>query len=161
MEHTEAGEYDLRTRVMMRSHLERCLQDIWGTRDLAVDDDRDYPYPYGIAACWVSPLGGPVPGVEVYAHAAVGLKPSARLLREVGELNARSRWTKLTFADGIVRVSATLHWAAVDRLALAHTLAQVGEVANDVGSLLAVVYGGSTPFSADVPVRGSRSDEAA
>lgn len=161
MEHIEAAEHDLRTRVMMRSHLERCLQDIWGTHDLVVDADQDYPFPYGIAACWVSPLVGPVPGVEVYAHAAVGLRPSAKLLREVSELNVRSRWTKVMYADGIVRVSAVLHWTAIDRLSLAHTLVQVGEVANDVGSLLAVVYGGSTPYPAEAPARESRNDEAA
>ena len=75
MEHTKAAEEQRVTQVLLRSHVERCLQDIWDTPDLVIDDDGDYPYRRGTAMCWVSPFDGPVPGVRVFAHAAYGLKP--------------------------------------------------------------------------------------
>ena len=118
MEHTKAAEEQRVTQVLLRSHVERCLQDIWDVPDLVIDDDGDYPYRRGTAMCWVSPFDGPVPGVRVFAHAAYGLKPSAKLLREVNDLNVRSTWARVAFQNGVVRVSAELHWAAVDRLAL-------------------------------------------
>jgi hypothetical protein len=46
-------------------------------------------------------------------------------------------------------VSAVLHWSAVDRIALELALRQVGAIADDIGVLLAGVYGGHTPFPAD------------
>ena len=118
MEHTKAAEEQRVTQVLLRSHVERCLQDIWDVADLVIDDDGDYPYRRGTAMCWVSPFDGPVPGVRVFAHAAYGLKPSAKLLREVNDLNVRSTVGAGGAQNGVVRVSAELHWAAVDRLAL-------------------------------------------
>ena len=38
---------------LVRSHVERCLQDIWQVCRVAVDDDGDYPFRAGVAACWV------------------------------------------------------------------------------------------------------------
>ena len=95
MEHTKAAEEQRVTQVLLRSHVERCLQDIWDVPDLVIDDDGDYPYRRGTAMCWVSPFDGPVPGVRVFAHAAYGLKPSAKLLREVNDLNVRSTWARV------------------------------------------------------------------
>lgn len=148
MEHTEAAEVQRHQEVLLRSHVERCLQDIWDVHDLVIDRDGDYPYRHGTAACWVSPFAGAVPGVRVFAHAAYELKPSAKLLREVSDLDVRSVWARVAFQNGVVRVSAELHWAAVDRLALAQAAHAVGQVAVDSGTLLATVYGGHIPFPA-------------
>ena len=110
MENMKAGEYEQRNQVMLRSHVERCLQDIWDTRELITDLDDDYPFRYGTAACWVSLLEGSNWGVRVFAHAAHGLKTSAKLLREVNALNVQSRWARLALHEGTVRVSVELHW---------------------------------------------------
>jgi len=161
MEHNKTAEQEQRTQVLLRSHLERCLQDIWDTRELMTDTDQDYPYRHGTAMCWVSLLDGPAPGVRVFAHAAYALRTSAKLLREVNELNVRSRWAKVAYHDGIVRVSAELHWGAVDRLAMEQAIRVVGEVADDIGSLLATVYGGSTPFPPELEEQDQNADEEA
>ena len=161
MENMKAGEHEQRNQVMLRSHVERCLQDIWDTRELITDIDDDYPFRYGTAACWVSLLDGPNSGVRVFAHAAHGLKTSAKLLREVNELNVQSRWARLALHEGTVRVSVELHWSAVDRLALEHSLRAVGQVSDDVGALLATVYGGSTPFPPEIDEQCQNSDEDA
>lgn len=129
--------------------MERCLQDIWDTAELRTDDDGDYPYRYGTAACWVSLLPGPDPGVRVFAHAAVGLRPCAKLAREVNDLNDKATWVKVAHVEGLVWVAAVRHWSAVDRIALELAVSQVGAIADDIGVLLAGVYGGHTPFPAD------------
>lgn len=149
MEHTKESEERGRILVMLRSHVERCLQDIWESPELITDPDADYPYRYGTAACWVSILDGPELGVRVFAHAAVGVRPSAKLAREVNELNDNAVWVKVVLAGALVGVSAVLHWSAVDRIALELAVRQVGGVADDIGVLLAGVYGGHTPFPAD------------
>jgi hypothetical protein len=149
MEHTKESEERGRILVMLRSHVERCLQDIWESPELITDPDADYPYRYGTAACWVSILDGPELGVRVFAHAAVGVRPSAKLVREVNELNDNAVWVKVVLAGQLVGVSAVLHWSTVDRIALELAVRQVGGVADDIGVLLAGVYGGHTPFPAD------------
>ena len=98
MEHTKESEERGRILVMLRSHVERCLQDIWESPELITDPDADYPYRYGTAACWVSILDGPELGVRVFAHAAVGVRPSAKLAREVNELNDNAVWVKVVLA---------------------------------------------------------------
>lgn len=148
MEHTREAEERAVTLTMLRSHVERCLQDIWDTRELVVDGDGDYPFRQGTAMGWVSVVAGPPPSVRVFAHAAHGLRRTAKLLGEVNDLNARSRWAKVAFAHGIVQVSIELPPAAVDRLTLAGAVVSVGEVADDVGGLLAAVFGGQTPLPA-------------
>ncbi len=149
MEHTKESEERVRIRVMLRSHVERCLQDIWDEPELITDQDGDYPFRSGSAACWVSLFDSPEPGVRVFAHAALGLHPSAKLTREVNDLNDKAMWVKVTQHGGLVLVSAVLHWSAVDRIGLELAVRQVGAVADDIGVLLAGVYGGHTPYPAD------------
>lgn len=161
MEHTKADEEVRHHQVLLRSHVERCLQDIWTTTELTTDGDQDYPYRTGTAMCWVSLVGGPVLGVRVFAHAAYGLRTSSKLIREVNEINARSAWAKVAFHDGIVMVCTELHWAAVDRLALAQAIGAVGEVADQIGPLLAGVYGGQTPHPVAVVGQDQNATEEA
>ena len=145
MENTRVAEERRRTLVLLRSHVERCLQDIWDTRELTTDADDDYPFRFDTAPCWVSLVAGPVLGVRVFGHAAYGLKPTAKLLNELNDLNVRARWATLALRDGIVEVSRDLHWTAVDRISLDAAIHGVGQVAGDVGPLLAAVHGGRTP----------------
>ena len=146
MEHTPEFEKQQRDLVMLRSHVERCLQDIWNTRDVAVDEDGDYPFSFGTAACWVRVLTGPVPGVRVFATAVVDVKSSARLLAEVNDLNSRSAWVKVGLVAGAIQVWTDLHWGGVDRLPLDQAMHAVGSAADDNGALLASMFGGRTPY---------------
>jgi hypothetical protein len=131
---------------MLRSHTERCLQDIWQQPDLTVDDDGDYPYRHGTAACWVRVGTAPNPDVQVFAHAAFGVKRTAKVLAELNDLNARSRWVRLHLADGTVIASGRLHWTGVNRDALRRLMVAAGQVADDVGLMIATVHGGQVPF---------------
>ena len=140
----EAEEWVL-GETLLRSHVERCLQDVWGTRDLVTDCDGDHPFRRGTAAGWVSARG---PNrVSVFAHAARGLRRTAALLEEVSDLNAASTWAKVTLREDILLVEAELPAAAVNRLALEHAVTAVGTVADEVGQVIVAVFGGETPFA--------------
>lgn len=78
-EELTAAEMQERLVVLLRSHVERCLQQIWDTPDLVTDTDGDYPYRWGTAACWVSVQPDP-PAVRVFGYAARGVRPTAALL---------------------------------------------------------------------------------
>src|ERR1700712_2106122 len=76
---------------LVRSHVERCLQDIWQVCQLAVDEDGDYPFRAGVASCWVR-VDSQVPVlVRVFGHAVLDVRRSAGLLRELNEVNCRAR----------------------------------------------------------------------
>lgn len=134
---------------LVRSHVERCLQDIWQVCRVPVDDDGDYPFRAGVAACWVRVDSQTPVLVRVFGHAVVGVKRSAGLLRELNDVNSRARTTSAAWDAGTVRVSAMVHPAALDRTSLRHALDAVASVSNDLGPMLAGVYGGETPYAAE------------
>jgi hypothetical protein len=133
---------------LVRSHVERCLQDIWDVCRVPVDDDGDYPFRAGTAACWVRVDSALPVLVRVFGHAVVDVKRTAGLLREINDVNSRSRTTSVAWDAGVVRVSAMVHPDALDRASLRHALDAVSVVSNDLGPLMAGVYGGSTPYQA-------------
>ncbi len=134
---------------LVRSHVERCLQDIWQVCRVPTDDDGDVPFRAGVAACWVRVDSEMPVLVRVFGHAVVGVKQSYGLLRELNEVNGRSRSTSCAWDDGVVRVSVVLHPEALGRKSLRHALDAVAVVANDLGPVLASVFGGSTPYPLD------------
>jgi hypothetical protein len=157
---------------LVRSHVERCLQDIWGVWHLPVDDEGDYPFRAGVAACWVH-VDTQLPVlVRVFGHAVVDVKRSAGLLRELNDLNSRSRTTSVAWdatvggvtvgaghgsGSGVVRVSTMVHPDALGRRSLRHALDAVASVSNDLGPMVAGVFGGTTPYAvprADDEVEG-------
>ena len=137
---------------MLRSHVERVLMQEWHRHDLAPDVDGDYEFRAGTAQGWVRihpVLGTSPPMVSIFAHAAVGLKSSARLLRELNELNCASRWCKVYLRHDEVIVARDLDLSATDDPSIRWALETVSAVAKDIGTMLATVYGGSTPFPAE------------
>jgi Putative bacterial sensory transduction regulator len=155
-------EQERQMATMLRSHVERCLQDVWEQHELIIDGDGDYPYRWGTAACWVAVQSGPSMAVRVFAHAAHGLKRTAKLLTEINEVNARSRWARVFWDHGRVIVAAELPWTAIDRPALDQFMRSVGTVADDIGAMLAAVYGGQTPLPPELdPQTQSNGEDAA
>lgn len=140
------NEADSQIDLMLRSHTERCLQDIWEQQELHTDQDGDYPFRHGTAICWVRVSAAPWQEVRVFAHAALGVKRTAKLLAEINDINVRSRWVSVYLQDDIVVVSGALHWTAVNRPALSDLLRAASHVADDIGAMIATVHGGATPF---------------
>jgi hypothetical protein len=141
----------------LRSHVERLLQDEWGVCRVVADADGDYAYRSGTAACWVQVLDYERPMVRVFAHAAIGIPRSAKLLGELNDIQNRAMTATVRWYDDAVLVHQTLSPHGLNRKALRQAMHAVGGVADDIGLLLAGVFNGSTPF----PAESSAVDEQA
>lgn len=128
---------------LVRSHVERCLQDIWKVQGPEVDEEGDYPFRTRACVGWVRVEPQPPVLVRVFAHVAYDVKRSAALLQELNALNVRSRMATVCWADGTVAVHSALPVDAVDRGTLRLALDTVSRVADDISELVAAVFGGS------------------
>jgi Putative bacterial sensory transduction regulator len=133
--------------VFVRSHVERCLADMLGVCRVAADDDGDCFFRSGSATCYVRVEDEVPVVVQVYAIAATQVGRSARLLAEVNEVNACSRSAWVTWASGQVVVCQVMTAESVTAGSLGQACGAVAMIANDIGGMIAAVFGGSTPFS--------------
>jgi hypothetical protein len=134
---------------LVRSHVERCLQDIWEVEGgPEFDDEGDYPFRTGSCLGWVRVEPQPPILVRVFAHVAYDVKRSAALLQELNALNVRSRLATLCWADRTVAVHSALPVEALDRANLRLVLDTVTKVADDISELIAAVFGGRVPWPA-------------
>jgi hypothetical protein len=136
----------------LRSHVERCLQDIWDLCRVVADDDGDYPFRFGTAAGFVRINKGSPTMVRVWAIAAMGVPRSAKLLGELNDINVRSQSAWTTWSDGLVVVEQALVAKGLTRSALNQALHAVGETAEQIGTMIAALFGGETPFSPNAEI---------
>lgn len=146
--------------VWFRSHVELLLQEIWGRHDLIVDDDGDFPFRVGTAAAWVKVEDGSPMAVRVFAHAALEVKRTAKLLTELNSVTTRSRFGSVYWSCGVVVCEYALPAEAVDTNSLQGVCGLVAGQASDLGPMLAAVFGGQTPFQ-DELVDDERGRDAA
>jgi len=140
------------TQLMwIRSHVELLLQREWDVCRVLSDEDGDVPYRHGTAACYVSVLDLDPPMVRVFAHAAYGLKPTLKVLREINEIQGRSVSARVELRRDVVVVSQTFSPIGLTQPVLAQAMDAVGSVADDVGTLLAAMFDGATPFKHEIP----------
>ena len=132
--------------VWLQAYVEKCLREMLDDAPVAVDDDGDFFYRWDTAACFVRVEDHPTRLVKVFAHAATGVKRSARLLAELNELNVRARTVKCSWAGGVVLVSQELPAEGVTPTTLSDACQAVGTVAGDIGILAAAMFDGHTPF---------------
>ena len=131
----------------LRSHVQVLLQQEWGLCRVFADDDGDYFFQHGTAAGWVQVLDGVPPLVTVFAHAAFGVKRSYKLLTELNDIQNRTRACHVYLAGTDIRVEQAVLASGLTQASLAHAIHHVGTVADDVGLLLAQMFGGETPFA--------------
>lgn len=142
----------------IRSHVERLLQDEWGVCRVTVDGDGDYPWRHGTAAGWVGVIdAGDRAMVRVWAYATLGVKRSAKLLTELNDIQLSCTAASVMLANSTVIVSQTISPIGLTRPVLGQALESVSHVADDIGGLLAALFGGDTPY----PVEASESQDAA
>ncbi len=134
---------------LVRSHVERCLQDIWEAPGPQVDQDGDYPFRTESCVGWVRVEQQPPMLVRVFAHVAYDVKRSAALLQELNVLNVRSRLATVCWADRTVAVHCALPAEAVDRANLRLVLDTVSRVADDISELTVAVFGGRVPMASE------------
>jgi hypothetical protein len=137
--------------MWIRSHVELLLQREWEVCRVLSDDDGDFPYRHGTAACYVSVLDLDPPMVRVFAHAAYGLKPTLKVLRELNEIQGRSLSARVELRRDVVVVSQTISPVGLTQPVLAQAMDAVNTVADDIGTLLAAMFDGATPFKHEIP----------
>jgi hypothetical protein len=135
----------------IRSHVELMLQREWEVCRVVADSDGDFPFRHGTAACYVSVLDNEPPMVRVFAHAAYGLKPTLKVLREINEIQRRALSARVELRQDVVVVSQTISPIGLTQPVLAQAMDAVATVADDIGTLFAVMFDGRTPFEHEVP----------
>lgn len=135
-----------------RSHVERLLEEAWGLEGRVVRaDDEQYYCEAGTAFAWVAVDDAHHPmSVRITAWAAMGVKPTAKVLRELNDVNHASRFGWVYWADGNVVCEAALPADAVTAANLAGLWGATVTRANEVGPMIAAVHGGHVPFDEDV-----------
>jgi hypothetical protein len=136
--------------MWIKSHVELLLQREWDLCRVATDADGDFPFRHGTAACYVSVLDTEPAMVRVFGHAAYGLKPTLKVLRELNEIQRRALSARVELRGDVVVVSQTLSPVGLTQSVLAQALDAVATVAADVGTLLAGMFDGSTPFPVEL-----------
>jgi hypothetical protein len=137
--------------MWIRSHVEQLLQREWDSCRVVTDGDGDYPFRRGTAACYVSVLDTGPAMVRVFAHAAYGLKPTLKVLRELTEIQRRSLSARVELCNDVVVVSQTVSPIGLTQPVLAQAMAAVAGLAADIGPLMAAMFDGGTPFLEPVP----------
>lgn len=129
--------------TLLRSHVERCLQESMDLCRVGTDCDGDYPFVHDSAVYYVSLLeAADTWWVRVWSVAATGVRQSAALLRELNELTSRSPLVKVVWRQGAVHVEGMLHGCAVHEESLGRLCVAVGETSASIGALVAAVHGG-------------------
>lgn len=114
----------------------------------APDDDGDLPFHGKTSQGWVR-LDVKEPwGVRVFALAAHGVPAKAAVLKEINAANLSVRGLRAVLTkDGNVYVDHLLFADAVNTDNLRSVIGGVLELADELGPMLATVYGGSTPIA--------------
>jgi hypothetical protein len=135
-----------------RSHVERLLEEAWGLEERVVKaDDERYYCDAGTAFAWVAVENEQHPmAVRIIAWAALDVRFTAKVVRELNEINAASRFGWVYWYDGTVACEAALPADAVTADNLRGLWGATVARANEIGPLIAAVHGGHVPFEQDV-----------
>ena len=136
--------------LWVTSHVEQLLEREWDVCRVVADEDGDFPFRHETAMCWVSVLDTEPLMVRVFAHAAHNVKPSAKLFRELNEIQTRCLSSSVRLQGNAVVVSQTISPVGLTQPVLAQAMKAVAGVAADIGPLLAAMFDGSTPFEASI-----------
>lgn len=140
---------------VLRSHVVRSLRRDLDLRLAAPDEDGDWTVPHDRLPVHVRLLEGDPALVRVWAAVAHGLPGTARVLREVNDVNAGLVGARTFLRAGTLFVAGELEVESVEPGELGRLVHRVGDVGARVGPLLVAVHGGRLP--AEAPT-GSRED---
>jgi hypothetical protein len=128
----------------LTAYVEKCMTEAWG--DTVGRHEDVVTFGCGTAAGIVQVEDCEPVIVRVMAKAVLGVRASAKLLREINELNAVSRVANVWWNDGDVIVECSVFAGSVDADSLATACTHVATVANDIGVGFAAMFDGSTPL---------------
>ncbi len=137
-------------KVWFRSHVERLLERVWDARELTVAPDGLYYGEAGTAVAWVSVETDSPMAVRLVAVVAVDVPGTAKVLRELNEINAAARFGWLSWYEGRVHCEAVVPADGLTAENLAGLWYAVVARANQVGPMLTAVHGGRVPVEDQV-----------
>ncbi|HEY7043784.1 MAG TPA: hypothetical protein VH419_08970, partial [Nocardioidaceae bacterium] len=142
----------------LSAYVEKCMVEAWGDHAEELGRHGDVvTYRAGTASGRVQVECETPVIVRVMAKAVTGVRPTAKLLREINRVNACSRIAHLWWHHGDVVVECPLYAEAVTPDSLRETCFHVSAVANDIGVVFAALFDGATPF----PPLANDSEDAA
>ena len=148
-----------RQSTWLRAYVEKLLREGSGS-EWHTDSDGDFPFRWGSAACWVAVRSEPFLHVWMFAHAAYGLRSTAAVLRELNEHNAALMGGRVYLSDGTVTIEQTVVVEALNAATLLQACSQVAQTADSLGTLLAAVFGGRTPYPPDEAAADDEGDDS-
>jgi hypothetical protein len=133
---------------LARSHVKELVRQGMGLTELVEDCDGDLPFRRGTAAYFISTrLDGAK--LRVWSRAVGEIKPTVAVLREVNAANAGLETARVIVRSDDVYVEGVLPIDTCTAEQLADLCLEVGVSADELGSLIAAVHGGTTWFSDD------------
>lgn len=129
----------------LRAHVLRSLRRDLCTGPLVPDDDGDLRVVWRTLPVYVRLVEGGPPLVRVWTPAAYDLPSTAKVLREVNDVNAALSGARCFLRGRTLYVAGELEVASVEPGELGRLVERVGTTGVRVGSMLAAVHGGVHP----------------
>lgn len=133
---------------MARSHVKELVREGMGVLEIAEDCDGDLPFRRGTALFFISTRADGMK-VKVWSRILADVKPTVAVLREVNAANLGLEVARVLVRGRDVYAEGTLPVVSSTGDELAELCREVGGVADELGSMIAAVHGGSTWFSND------------
>mgnify|MGYP000850627296 FL=1 len=130
------------SQEVLRPSVEQALTEVFGPAVTLRDHDGDYRLSTTGVPVYAHLAGGDPAVVHVFAVAIDGIEATPELLAEINDQNARTRLVRLIAIGNQVLVEADLVASTIDPLEIEATFIRVRHVANEIGPLMAIAYGG-------------------
>lgn len=132
----------------LRAHVLRSLRRDLCTGPLVPGEDGDLRVVWGTLAVYVRLVEQSPPLVRVWSPAAHDLPTTAKVLREVNDVNRGLVGARAFLGGRTLYVAGELEVESVEPGELGRLVERVGTTAVRVGSMLAAVHGGVQPHVA-------------
>jgi hypothetical protein len=136
--------------VLLNRRLEDALKSFLGLPDLIRDADGDIPVRVGSTLMYVRAVAGTPPLVQLFAPVLDEVELTLPLLEAINEVNRRVLFGRLFWGHRGVIVAMELTGIGVSNEQIAFACVQLGNLADALGTELAVRFG---PPDADRPKR--------
>lgn len=133
---------------MARSHVKELVREGMGLTELVEDCDGDLPFRRGRAAYFISTRMDGMK-LRVWSRAVAEVKPTVGVLREVNDANLGLETARVVVRGLDVLVEGILPIDSCSAEQLADLCREVGGTADELGTMIVAVHGGSTWFSDD------------
>jgi len=126
----------------LRAAIEDELGNLFGPDVIHRDSDGDYPLSESGVPVFARLVVGVPPRLSIFAVVVSEVEPSADLFAELNDLNSNIGFVRVMHHDQVVVVAGDLVAATVDDAEIITVYERVRSVADEIGDMLAVRFGG-------------------